>query len=281
MRKLQTLYPLAVLVVGLSSLANAQRPGMGQQPRLVLDALDLNHDRILSADEIKAAPQSLLTLDKNGDGQITANEVSPRPDNSAATNETAARLMEFDKDHKGYLVPSDLPERMRGVFDRGDANHDGKLTVEELKALGARQTGPEGPANRGGRPDAGPFRFDPLLTALDTNQDGRLDAAEIAAAATSLLTLDKNGDGQLTADEIKMRQMSPEERVKHMIEEFDTNKDGKISREEAPERMLSSQFDAMDKNHDGFVDKEELTVWFTQQAAQQATPQDGHAPAQH
>jgi len=43
----------------------------------------------------------------------------------------------------------------------------------------------------------------PIIAALDANQDGELDADEIAHAATALKTLDKNGDGKLTADEIR------------------------------------------------------------------------------
>ena len=43
----------------------------------------------------------------------------------------------------------------------------------------------------------------PLLSALDANKDGVIDAAEIANAPAALKTLDKNGDGQLTRDEIR------------------------------------------------------------------------------
>jgi len=41
-----------------------------------------------------------------------------------------------------------------------------------------------------------------IMRALDANQDGVIDATEIANAANELLTLDKNGDGKLTADEV-------------------------------------------------------------------------------
>lgn len=43
----------------------------------------------------------------------------------------------------------------------------------------------------------------PIIAALDANQDGELDAAEIANATAALKTLDKNNDGKLTADEIR------------------------------------------------------------------------------
>ncbi|MGZ4965013.1 MAG: hypothetical protein ACXWC8_20865, partial [Limisphaerales bacterium] len=41
----------------------------------------------------------------------------------------------------------------------------------------------------------------PLITALDTNGDGTIDAQEIANSSTSLKALDANGDSQLTHDE--------------------------------------------------------------------------------
>ena len=270
MRKLQKISSLALVVAGTVLLAPAQRPGMAPQPRLVLQALDLDKNGVLSADEIAAAPKNLLKLDRNGDGKITAGEVMPRVESAPSPDDLAARLMEFDKTHKGYLTAADLPERMQGIFARGNANHDGRLTADELQKLGAQQSTPEGPAARGGRTGAGPFRFDPLLAALDLNHDGELSPEEIAAAATSLLVLDKNGNGQLEADELKMRQMSPAERLNHFMEEFDGNKDGKIARDEAPEHMPASEFDAIDSNHDGFLDKDELAAFFARQASQPA-----------
>ena len=258
-----------ILLLAVAGMAFAQRPGQ-PMPRLALQALDLNHDGILEANEIQAAPKSLLSLDRNGDGRITADEVSQRPTNAgASSSDLAGQMMQFDKDHKGYLVASDLPERMRGIFERGDTNHDGKLTAEELQALGNKQAGASGPADRK-RGGEGPFRFDPILAALDTNHDGELSADEIAAASTSLLTLDKNGNGQIDADEMQMHQMNPQERLHHFMEEFDTNKDGRIARDEAPERMVTSgEFDRIDVNHDGFMDKDELVTFFTQMDNQQ------------
>jgi hypothetical protein len=40
-----------------------------------------------------------------------------------------------------------------------------------------------------------------VMMALDLNQDGELDAGEIAKAPESLRTLDKNGDGKLSGPE--------------------------------------------------------------------------------
>ena len=44
-----------------------------------MSALDTNKDGTLSADEIANASESLKTLDKNGDGQLTPDEYRPAP----------------------------------------------------------------------------------------------------------------------------------------------------------------------------------------------------------
>jgi Spy/CpxP family protein refolding chaperone len=43
----------------------------------VIEALDLNHDGIIEAEEIAKASDSLKTLDKNGDGKLTPDEFRP------------------------------------------------------------------------------------------------------------------------------------------------------------------------------------------------------------
>ena len=45
----------------------------------LFDALDTNHDGVISADEIANAPAALKALDKNGDGQLTRDELRPPP----------------------------------------------------------------------------------------------------------------------------------------------------------------------------------------------------------
>jgi hypothetical protein len=48
-------------------------------PDRLAGAIDADHDRVITAEEIAAAPKSLATLDKNGDGQLTPNEFAPKP----------------------------------------------------------------------------------------------------------------------------------------------------------------------------------------------------------
>lgn len=46
-------------------------------PPILVKAIDLNKDQVLSADEIEDAPASLAVLDKDGDGAISRAELKP------------------------------------------------------------------------------------------------------------------------------------------------------------------------------------------------------------
>src|SRR5205814_8367860 len=45
----------------------------------ILSALDKDHNKEISAEELAAAPAVLLELDKNKDGKLSEDEVSPQP----------------------------------------------------------------------------------------------------------------------------------------------------------------------------------------------------------
>lgn len=137
----------------------------------LLQALDTDKNGELSAAEIAAAPTALKTLDKNGDGKLSADEVrppqpegergGPRANNNA---EAVARLMANDKNGDGKLSADEMPERMKGIVARADADKDGFATKEEItQALNAQgggrgPGGPEGdrPQRQERRPEAQP-----------------------------------------------------------------------------------------------------------------------------
>ncbi|MEO5715146.1 MAG: hypothetical protein ABIT37_16830 [Luteolibacter sp.] len=52
-------------------------PDKAGPPPLIIKALDLDKDHGLSADEIEAASESLLILDKNNDGTLSRKELNP------------------------------------------------------------------------------------------------------------------------------------------------------------------------------------------------------------
>jgi len=46
-------------------------------PSPLMEALDANHDGVIDANEIANASAALKTLDKNGDGKLTQDELRP------------------------------------------------------------------------------------------------------------------------------------------------------------------------------------------------------------
>jgi Ca2+-binding EF-hand superfamily protein len=178
---------------GRGERGDGERRGPGGPPNPILEALDTNHDREISAAEIEQAAVALKRLDKNEDGKLTPDELrpdfggrgpgpggppgrGPRPDRGGdraagdrggedRLNPEAmiARILTFDKNKDGKVSAEEVPERMQGIIKRGDKNDDGSVDREELAAL-ARQfgasdrnsrgdRGPEGGRGEGRRPD--------------------------------------------------------------------------------------------------------------------------------
>ena len=218
---------LVISIAAAASLHGQERgPRPGGEGRFmnpIVTALDADRDGTISAAEIKNAPNALAVLDKDKDGKITREEVRPNfgpggpgerrpegregggPQGGNAAAEMVKTLMAFDKNGDGKLSKEELPERMQGMFARGDANKDGFLSKEEIQKLAAASTGAGAGQPEERRGPGGPqgMRPDPVFAALDTDSDGVISAAEIKASATSLLKLDRNGDGQITQDELR------------------------------------------------------------------------------
>ena len=142
-------------------------PGMfrGQRPMdPITEALDMNKDGIIDAEEIAKATESLKKLDKNGDAKLTVDEIRPpRPG--------------------------------------GRGGPDAKTPGVAAQQPPPREDGPGAAAAPAGANDRRPLN--PIVAALDLNKDGVIDADEMIKASESLKALDKNSDGKLTADEFR------------------------------------------------------------------------------
>lgn len=79
-----TLRRMAAARTGRAGHAGRDGPGgrMGRRPppSPLMEALDVNHDGVIDSNEIANAPAELKTLDKNGDGQLTQDELRPPMD---------------------------------------------------------------------------------------------------------------------------------------------------------------------------------------------------------
>jgi Ca2+-binding EF-hand superfamily protein len=196
------------------------QPGRGSFIRIhpLLSALDTNQDDVIDAAELEKAPLALRALDRDGDGRITPAEMSPMmgrgrggrgeegPQGPDPVEEAVKTYLGFDKNGDGKLSRDEVPERMQGIFERGDANRGGVLTADELRTMARARQQPRGEERGGeGRGGRGPegMRMDPIFQALDTDHDGVISGNEITNAASSLKTLDKNQDGRISADEVR------------------------------------------------------------------------------
>jgi Ca2+-binding EF-hand superfamily protein len=119
--------------------------------------------------------------------------------------------------------------------------------------------------------------LDSRFANMDTNHDGQLDKAEIAAAQAKAVQqaqaveqqrleaefkkLDTNHDNQLSLAEFKAAapSLKTNETPDQMVSQLDTNKDGKISTAEYRAPQLAN-FDKADTNHDGIVTAQELAA---------------------
>lgn len=122
----------------------------------------------------------------------------------------------LDKDGDGKVAVAELPEPMKEHLAQADANGDGVLTREELKAAHEKH-------------------HEEMKKRADTNGDGQISKEEWQAARSKFAEErfakgDKNGDGFLTEEEIGAQRWK-------FIAPADANKDGKISKDEISTAM--------------------------------------------
>ncbi|MEL6683031.1 MAG: calcium-binding protein [Pseudomonadota bacterium] len=147
----KTIFLTAILsaVVLSSATVHAQ-----QTPRERPDfsTLDLNGDGQLTQEELQARSDSRFSdADANGDGGLSVEELTAAAD--ARRADRISRMMErFDENGDGILQRSELPERgdrAERMFERADENGDGTISQAEFEAAQDRLGGRKGQRDRG------------------------------------------------------------------------------------------------------------------------------------
>ncbi|UFN50579.1 EF-hand domain-containing protein [Roseomonas sp. OT10] len=126
---------------------------------------------------------------------------APRPD-AAGRPHGPARLFEAaDANHDGRVTLDEAWALASARFAEADANRDGAVTPEELRDFARKQ--------RGNRPI--PVRMEQrgeaMFRAIDADRDGRVTLAEFRPVAEAMFRArDRNGDGVLTREELRPQQ---------------------------------------------------------------------------
>ncbi len=117
-------------------------------------------------------------------------------------------LKHLDKDGNGSISKSEAPERMASHFDKLDANGDGAVTLDELKAAfkkrGERgERGGRGPGGKGfggkGRPTPEDF-----IKRFDKDGNGTVSRGELPEKMQQKFDkIDQNSDGAIDVNEVK------------------------------------------------------------------------------
>ncbi|MCC7339216.1 MAG: EF-hand domain-containing protein [Pirellulaceae bacterium] len=161
-------------------------PPEGHPPgdHLLMEALDPNHDHVISAEEIQAAATALLKLDKNGDGELSEDEF--RPDGAPPPPPPPR-----DGESRRGRGPRDLGDLDRG-FGTPPGGQGGQGGPRGQGGPGGRRGpgGPGGPGEFGGPGGPGgppnPEQFVEHALQFDANGDGMLDKDELLKFAEEM-----------------------------------------------------------------------------------------------
>lgn len=150
--------PIVSFAIGLAIVCTAtpilaQQPTSGDNKPYRHVKLDTNGDGVIDRKEAAANPRMAAhfdTLDVNKDGRITADE-RPHRGMRGDKGRRGERMAQLDADKDGRFSRAELVgrERMLQNFTAIDANNDGYLTKDEMKAFHQRNAGDKaGPAKR-------------------------------------------------------------------------------------------------------------------------------------
>jgi len=195
-------------------------------------AFDTNRDGEIDRAELEKAAEVLRSLDRNGDGQLTSDE-----------------LRGGDGQEDG---PREDQNRGQGGGKRGGQNRPG----------GNRPQGQAG-GSRGPQPGNGPRQPWILVHAeeVDLNEDGIISRDEIVGEAKRAFGgYDQNNDDKLVESELNSKgnvRSAMGGFIRGHASELDRDRDGFISKDEVLNNAIR-MFDRVDRNSDGKVTKNEL-----------------------
>ncbi len=148
---MKTKISMAALLSGLVLTAGAVS-AENHRERPDFATLDANGDGALTVDELHARGAARFAqVDLNGDGSLSTEEMVAAAEARSAGR--VARMIErHDENGDGLLQQDELPTRGRGraerMFERADANDDGTISEEEFELIKERVRAHRGSGRR-------------------------------------------------------------------------------------------------------------------------------------
>jgi Ca2+-binding EF-hand superfamily protein len=226
-------------------------------------------------------------LDRDGDGVLSKDEAERAPHAQHLTRMLRGETL-YDYD---LIFNGDRRGNVRAKMADLDANKDGKVTLDELKAYYKKMSvQPVSVAMGPNRGDSEALT-DALFRHLDVNKDGKLSKAELAAMPERLRRLDTDDDEMISVSELVPERFSdqdgvfiagfdggggaalgdsapfyridpaapPDKLARRLLTQYDKDKNGKLSPKEIG--LDPADFAALDKNKDGQLDLAELAAF--------------------
>ena len=249
--------------------------------------LDTNKDGYVGLDEVEGDRRALFermlrSADKDSDKKLSKDEFqaglkeTEEPRRPLAGGEGRPGSGGFfdprqvfernDANKDGKLSKDEAPERMKENFDRMDADSDGFLTTEEfVRAMARFGGGPREPSS-GDRQ-----RLEDLFNRTDANSDGKVTRDEMPEDRRERFgrileriggdSLDKEQFVRALLMEVARQVGEPDApgdgpRLPPVMVALDANRDGELSSEEI--EGAAKALKALDKNEDGKLTREEL-----------------------
>jgi Ca2+-binding EF-hand superfamily protein len=231
--------------VCLAAVTSAHAQGQGRRDVAIrFQAMDTNHDGVITRREWRGNDRSFRNHDWNNDGILSGDEVRPgarretpwddRDIETAIEREddwTDARFRTLDHNNDGRLSRSEWHAGAE-LFSRIDRNRDNVISNAEFK---------------GGEDDDREDRF----ADLDVNRDGRLTRNEWHGSTAVFDALDANRDAVLT----RVEAVGTEGGTRDEFRNVDVDGDGAIARNEW--HWNAAAFDRLDANRDGRLSRQE------------------------